>query len=241
MKKKFITTIAVTLAATILGGCAAAGSAASAEDFTKESSVGTQEISIFEPENTLLESVQDAIVPDTQDDAVQASEDATQADSKEVAKDSSAEPDDSDSSSQGFNNSDAVSSEENVTPSHGVANADILSFMREIAPEMGYTVRVVDSSELTLQDIEERTGQYVLVERMECIVQDNEGNGRVLNVPEGEYGDYVKFNPEEFGEGDLVEVYCTYGDSTYTDDIESRADFLVGTLKEVESVYGASK
>lgn len=240
MKKKFITTIAVTLAATILGGCAAMP-VASAEDSTKDSSVRTQEVSIFEPENTLLESVQDAIVPDTQNDAVQASEDAAQAESKEVAKDSSAESSDSSSSSQTFNNSDAVFSGENVTPSHGVANADILSFMREIAPEMGYTVRVVDSSELTLRDIEERTGQYVLVERMECIVQDNDGNGRVLNVPEGEYGDYIKFDPEEFSEGDLVEVYCTYADSTYTDDIESRADFLVGTLQEAESVYGASK
>lgn len=86
MKKKFITTIAVTLAATILGGCAAMPTA-SAEDFTKESNVSTQEISIFEPENTLLESVQDAIVPDTQDDTVQASEDAAQEESKEVDRD----------------------------------------------------------------------------------------------------------------------------------------------------------
>lgn len=238
MEKKILSTIAVTLTATILGGCAAMP-AASAEDFTKESSVGTQEISIFEPKNTLLESVQDTIVPDTQDDDVQASDDATQAESKEITEDSSADTGNSDSSMQGFNNSDVVSTGENVTPSHGVANADILSFMREIAPEMGYTVRVVDSSELTLRDIEERTGQYVLVERMDCIVQDNEGNGRVLNVPEGECGDYIKFDPEEFSAGDLVEVYCTYADSPYTDDIESRADFLVGTLQEVESVYRA--
>ncbi len=234
---KIMNTIAAICAAMILGGCTAMP-AASAEDFTKDSSVSTQEVSIFEPENTLLESVQDAIVPDTQDDAVQASDNTTQAESKETTKDSSAEPSDSDSLTQGFNNTGAISSEENVTPSHGGANADILSFMREIAPEMGYTVRVVDSSELTLRDIEERTGQYVLVERMDCIVQDNEGNGRVLNVPEGEYGDYIKFDSEEFSEGDLVEVYCTYADSTYTDDIESRADFLVGTLQEVESVYG---
>ena len=240
MEKKILSTIAATLAATILGGCAAMP-AASAEDFTKESSVGTQEVSIFEPENTLLESAQDAIVPDTQDETVQASEDAAQADSKEVAKDSNAETGDSGSFSQGFNNPDTVSSEENVTPSHGVANANILAFMREIAPEMGYTVRVVDSSELTLRDIEERTGQYVLVERMDCIVQDNEGNGRVLNVPEGEYRDYIKFDPEEFSAGDLVEVYCTYADSPYADDVESRADFLVGTLQEVESVYGVSR
>lgn len=240
MKKKFMRTIAATLATAILGGCTAMPTA-SAEDFTKDSSSSAQEVSIFEPENAILESVQDAIMLDAQEDAEQSIGNVTQDESEEITKDSSAELSDSDSSPQGFNNSDAVSSAENVTPSHGVANADILSFMREIAPEMGYAVRVVDSSELTLRDIEERSGQYVLVERMECMVQDDEGNGRVLNVPEGEYGDYIKFDPEEFSEGDLVEVYCTYADSPYTDDIESRADFLVGTLQEVESVYGANK
>ena len=116
--------------------------------------------------------------------------------------------------------------------SDGVSDANILRFMQEVAPEMGYTVRVVDSDQLTLRDLEERKDSYILVERMESIVEDAEGNGRILNAA-ADSGDYIKFDAGEFSVGDLVETYCVYDNSQYTDTVEMRFDFLVGNVQEI--------
>ena len=97
---------------------------------------------------------------------------------------------------------------------------------------MGYTVRVVDSDQLTLRDLEERKDSYVLVERMESIVEDAEGNGRILNAA-ADSGNYIKFDAGEFSVGDLVETYCVYDNSQYVDTVEMRFDFLVGNVQEI--------
>ena len=116
--------------------------------------------------------------------------------------------------------------------SSSVSDANILRFMQETAPEMGYTVRVVDSDQLTLRDLEERKDSYVLVERMESIVEDAEGNGRILNAA-ADSGNYIKFDAGEFSVGDLVETYCVYDNSQYVDTVEMRFDFLVGNVQEI--------
>lgn len=210
MKQKIMSIIAVILTATILGGCTAAP-AANAEDLGGVPSTGTQEVSIFEPENAVLDSVPDTIVPD-----------AGSGTGEDFTKDSSED------SSSVLESREETAKED----SSSVSDASILRFMQEIAPEMGYTVRVVDSDQLTLRDLEERKDSYVLVERMESIVEDAEGNGRILNAA-ADSGNYIKFDAGKFSVGDLVETYCVYDNSQYTDTVEMRFDFLVGNVQEI--------
>lgn len=224
MKKKMIGIVAAMLLSAVLGGCATV-STASAEDLAKESTKDTdysaQEISVFEPEQKAPDkatdqSIVDEIEAGSENNAEKFSE------REENHEESTKE------STDFVNNATSVSDE------------NLLRFMQEIAPEMGFTVRIVDHSELTLKDLEERQNSYVLVERMDCLVEDSEGNGRILNVEQDDNANYIKFDSKDFSAGDLVEVYCTYANSEYTDDVESRADFLVGTMKECESVYGGN-
>ena len=212
--KKMMSTIAAICAAMILGGCTAAP-AANAEDLGSVPSAGTQEVSIFEPENVVLDSVPDTVVSD-------AGKDST----KDSTKDSGTEPESREE------NAEEISADTAQEESNNVSDASILRFMQEIAPEMGYTVRVVDSDQLTLRDLEERKDSYVLVERMESIVEDAEGNGRILNAA-ADSGNYIKFDAGEFSVGDLVETYCVYDNSQYVDTVEMRFDFLVGNVQEI--------
>lgn len=212
--KKMMSTIAAICAAMILGGCTAAP-AANAENLNGVPSAGTQEVSIFEPENAVLDSVPDTIVSDA---------------GRETTKDSSKESGSVSESRE--ENTEEISADTAQEDSNNVSDANILRFMQEVAPEMGYTVRVVDSDQLTLRDLEERKDSYVLVERMESIVEDDKGNGRILNAA-ADSGNYIKFDAGEFSVGDLVETYCVYDNSQYTDTVEMRFDFLVGNVQEI--------
>ena len=212
--KKIMSIIAVILTATILGGCTAAP-AANAEDLGGVPSTGTQEVSIFEPENAVLDSVPDTIVSEA---------------GRETGEDST--KDSSSVSESCEENTGEISADTAQEDSNNVSDANILRFMQEVAPEMGYTVRVVDSDQLTLRDLEERKDSYVLVERMESIVEDAEGNGRILNAA-ADSGNYIKFDAGKFSVGDLVETYCVYDNSQYTDTVEMRFDFLVGNVQEI--------
>lgn len=214
MKQKIMSIIAVILTATILGGCTAAP-AANAEDLGGVPSTGTQEVSIFEPENAVLDSVPDTIVSEA---------------GRETGEDST--KDSSSVSESCEENTGEISADTAQEDSNNVSDANILRFMQETAPEMGYTVRVVDSDQLTLRDLEERKDSYVLVERMESIVEDAEGNGRILNAA-ADSGNYIKFDAGEFSVGDLVETYCVYDNSQYVDTVEMRFDFLVGNVQEI--------
>ena len=214
MKMKIMSTIAAILTATILGGCTAAP-VANAEDLGGVPALPAQEVNIFEPENAVLDSVPDTVVSDA---------------GEETGKDSTK---DSDSVSESREeNTEEISADTPQEDSSSVSDANILRFMQEVAPEMGYTVRVVDSDQLTLRDLEERQDSYVLVERMESIVEDAEGNGRILNAA-ADSGNYIKFNAGEFSVGDLVETYCVYDNSQYVDTVEMRFDFLVGNVQEI--------
>ena len=215
--KKMMSTIAAICAAMILGGCTAAP-AANAEDLNGVPSAGTQEVSIFKPD-AALDSVPDMIVSD-----------AGRETGEDFTKDSS---EDSGSVLESREeNTGEISADTAQEDSNNVSDANILRFMQEVAPEMGYTVRVVDSDQLTLRDLEERKDSYVLVERMESIVEDAEGNGRILNAAAGS-GNYIKFDAGEFSIGDLVETYCVYDNSQYVDTVEMRFDFLVGNVQEI--------
>lgn len=210
MKQKIMSIIAVILTATILGGCTAAP-AANAEDLGGVPALGTQEVSIFEPDTAVLDSVPGTIVSD-----------AGRETSEDFTKDSGSVLESREETTEDTAKEDSSS----------VSDANILRFMQETAPEMEYTVRVVDSDQLTLRDLEERKDSYVLVERMESIVEDAEGNGCILNAA-ADSGNYIKFDAGEFSVGDLVETYCVYDNSQYTDTVEMSFDFLVGNVQEI--------
>lgn len=210
MKQKVMSIIAVILTATILGGCTAAP-AANAEDLGGVPALGTQEVSIFEPDTAVLDSVPGTIVSD-----------AGRETGEDFTKDSGSVLESREETTEDTAKEDSSS----------VSDANILRFMQKTAPEMGYTVRVVDSDQLTLRDLEERKDSYVLVERMESIVEDAEGNGRILNAA-ADSGNYIKFDAGEFSVGDLVETYCVYDNSQYVDTVEMRFDFLVGNVQEI--------
>ena len=214
MKMKIMSTIAAICAAMILGGCTTAP-AANAEDLGGVPAPETQEVGVFEPETAVLDSVPDTIVEDSSEDS-----------GKDSTKDSGSV------SESREENTEEISADTPQEDSSSVSDANILRFMQEIAPEMGYTVRVVDSDQLTLRDLEERQDAYVLVERMESIVEDAEGNGRILNAA-ADSGNYIKFDAGEFSVGDLVETYCVYDNSQYVDTVEMRFDFLVGNVQEI--------
>lgn len=214
MKMKIMSTIAAICAAMILGGCTAAP-AANAEDLGGVPVSPAQEVSVFEPETAVLDSVPDTIVSDAGEETGKDSGSVS-----ELREESAGE------------NTEEISADTPQEDSNNVSDANILRFMQEIAPEMGYTVRVVDSDQLTLRDLEERQDSYVLVERMESIVEDAEGNGRILNAA-ADSGNYIKFDAGEFSVGDLVETYCVYDNSQYVDTVEMRFDFLVGNVQEI--------
>ena len=214
MKQKVMSIIAVILTATILGGCTAAP-AANAEDLGGVPALGTQEVSIFEPDTAVLDSVSGTIVSDAGSET-----------GEDFTKDSSED------SGSVLESREETTEDTAKEDSSSVSDANILRFMQETAPEMGYTVRVVDSDQLTLRDLEERKDSYVLVERMESIVEDAEGNGRILNAA-ADSGNYIKFDAGEFSVGDLVETYCVYDNSQYVDTVEMRFDFLVGNVQEI--------
>lgn len=214
MKMKIMSAIAAICAAMILGGCTTAP-AANAEDLGGVPALPAQEVSIFKPENAVLDSVPDTVVSDA---------------GEETGKDFSEDSGSVSESREG--NTEEISADTPQKDSNNVSDANILRFMQEIAPEMGYTVRVVDSDQLTLRDLEERQDAYVLVERMESIVEDAEGNGRILNAA-ADSGNYIKFDAGDFSVGDLVETYCVYDNSQYVDTVEMRFDFLVGNVQEI--------
>lgn len=212
--KKIMSTIVAILAATILGGCTAAP-AANAEDLNGVPSAEMQEVSIFEPDTAVLDSVPGTIVSDAGSET-----------GEDFTKDSSED------SGSVLESREETTEDTAKEDSSSVSDTNILRFMQEVVPEMGYTVRVVDSDQLTLRDLEERKDSYVLVERMESIVEDVEGNGRILNAA-ADSGNYIKFDAGEFSVGDLVETYCVYDNSQYVNTVEMRFDFLVGNVQEI--------
>lgn len=83
---------------------------------------------------------------------------------------------------------------------------------------------IIDCSDLTLEELENRDGKLI-VERIVGEVLDEEGNGRVINAPDGEEF-YIYYDVEKFKVGDIVVSYCIYNpDNNAPDDILKRFDY----------------
>lgn len=101
-----------------------------------------------------------------------------------------------------------------------------LDFYRELSEEIG-AIEIVDSADLSLEDLENRKGK-IIIEKCIGVVENSDGDGRVLNCADPDYY-YISYRSvEDFQEGDTILTYFIYNpDTNYTDDILERFDYVI--------------
>lgn len=101
-----------------------------------------------------------------------------------------------------------------------------LDFYRELSEEIG-AIEIVDSADLSLEDLENRKGK-IIIEKCIGVVENSDGDGRVLNCVDPDYY-YISYRSvEDFQEGDTILTYFIYNpDTNYADDILERFDYVI--------------
>ena len=85
-------------------------------------------------------------------------------------------------------------------------------------------VSFVQSKDLTEEMLLERNGK-IIVEVIEGVCLDEEGNGKIIDAGENDYISYAGI--EDVNPGDEVTTYCIYNPNTsYTDDVIERVDIV---------------
>lgn len=109
---------------------------------------------------------------------------------------------------------------------------DSLDFYRELSEEIG-AIKIIDSADLSLEDLENRKGK-IIIEKCIGVVENSDGDGRILNCADPDYY-YISYRSvEDFQEGDTILTYFIYNpDTNYTDDILERFDYVID--REVDS------
>lgn len=101
-----------------------------------------------------------------------------------------------------------------------------LDFYRELSEKIG-AIEIVDSADLSLEDLENRKGK-IIIEKCIGVVENSDGDGRILNCADPDYY-YISYRSvEDFQEGDTILTYFIYNpDTNYTDDILERFDYVI--------------
>lgn len=101
-----------------------------------------------------------------------------------------------------------------------------LDFYRELSEEIG-AIEIVDSADLSLEDLENRKGK-IIIEKCIGVVENSDGDGKVLNCADPDYY-YISYRSvEDFQEGDTILTYFIYNpDTNYADDILERFDYVI--------------
>lgn len=101
-----------------------------------------------------------------------------------------------------------------------------LDFYRELSEEIG-AIEIVDSADLSLEDLENRKGK-IIIEKCIGVVENSDGDGRILNCADPDYY-YISYRSvEDFQEGDTILTYFIYNpDTNYVDDILERFDYVI--------------
>lgn len=101
-----------------------------------------------------------------------------------------------------------------------------LDFYRNLSDEIG-AIEIIDSADLSLEDLENRKGK-IIIEKCIGVVENSDGDGKVLNCYDSNY-DYISYRSvEDFQEGDTILTYFIYNpDTNYTDDILERFDYVI--------------
>lgn len=101
-----------------------------------------------------------------------------------------------------------------------------LDFYRELSEEIG-AIEIVDSADLSLEDLENRKGK-IIIEKCIGVVENSDGDGRVLNCVDPDYYYTSYRSVEDFQEGDTILTYFIYNpDTNYADDILERFDYVI--------------
>ena len=101
-----------------------------------------------------------------------------------------------------------------------------LDFYRELSEEIG-AIEIVDSADLSLEDLENRKGK-IIIEKCIGVVENSDGDGRILNCADPDYY-YISYRSvEDFQKGDTILTYFIYNpDTNYADDILERFDYVI--------------
>ena len=101
-----------------------------------------------------------------------------------------------------------------------------LEFYEEIVEEME-PIRIIDSDDLTMEMLQNRKGT-IIIEKCIGIVNDKEGNGKLLNCSNPEYF-YISYKSvPKVDVGDVILTYFVYNpDNNIEDDITERFDFII--------------
>lgn len=101
-----------------------------------------------------------------------------------------------------------------------------LDFYRNLSDEIG-AIEIIDSADLSLEDLENRKGK-IIIEKCIGVVENSDGDGKVLNCYDSNY-DYISYRSvEDFQVGDTILTYFIYNpDTNYTDDILERFDYVI--------------
>jgi hypothetical protein len=107
-------------------------------------------------------------------------------------------------------------------------------------------LKVYNSADLTAEILENRNGDLI-IEKIYGIVIDAEGNGKILEGNEdfkkahnreynsiAEHNHYISYKRvAEAEQGDIILTYCIYNpDSSYTDDIIFRFDYIMDNVED---------
>lgn len=83
-------------------------------------------------------------------------------------------------------------------------------------------VKVIKSEKLTIRQLENRRGKYILVEVINGKCLDSRGNGKTSD------GYYISYgNVNNHRKNAKYRTYCIYGNNNYIDDVIARADFRI--------------
>ncbi len=103
---------------------------------------------------------------------------------------------------------------------------DPVNFYREMVEDME-PIRIIDSADLTMEMLQNRKGT-IIIEKTIGVVNDKEGNGKVLNCANPDY-DYIGYRSVPNADiGDVILTYFVYNpDNNIEDDIMERFDFII--------------
>ncbi len=112
------------------------------------------------------------------------------------------------------------------TVSYGAEMETDLEFYRELANEID-VIEVIDSFNLSLDNLENRNGK-IIIEQCIGIVENENGDGRILNCADPDYS-YISYRSvEDIQKGDIILTYCIYNpDTNFVDDVMARFDYVI--------------
>ena len=105
-----------------------------------------------------------------------------------------------------------------------------VDFYRQMVENLEF-VKIYDSSELTLEMLQNRDGKIIIEECIGMVTDKTTGAGKVLNTSEGYYINYSRV--DDISDDTVILTYFVYNpDTNYEDDILYRFDYIIDRENE---------